>query len=111
MAELPGPRLADAIDDLRRELSDAVGRGEGERLRFRLGTVSMDFEVGITQSVGGDAGVRFWVVSAGASGARASTTTHRISLALTPVLDGRPGPYVSERHLEAMPPEPPEPPE
>lgn len=63
----------------------------------------MEFEVGIEQSVGGEAGVRFWVVSAGASGERTSTATHRISLALTPLLDGQPDPLVSERRLEGMP--------
>ncbi|MBA2956452.1 hypothetical protein HZF07_22230 [Nocardioides sp. CGMCC 1.13656] len=104
MAELPGPRLADAIDDLRRELADAMGRGDGERLRFQLGTVSMEFEVGIAATVGGEAGVRFWVVSAGATGERASTTTHRISLQLTPLMDGQPDPLISERHLETAPP-------
>lgn len=108
MADLPGPKLADAIDDLRRELSEAMGRGEGERLRFRLGTVSMEFEVGITQSVGGDGAVRFWVVSAGASGERGSLTTHRISLELQPMLDGEAGPLISQRHREVPLPEKPD---
>ena len=87
-----------------------MGRGEGEQLRFRLGTVSMEFEVGISHSVGGDAGVRFWVVTAGASGERGSTMSHRILLQLTPLLGGEADPLISERQREDPLPNAPEPP-
>jgi hypothetical protein len=50
--------LADAIDELRRELGRALERGKGQAVQFELGTVTMEFEVAISTSVEGKAGPR-----------------------------------------------------
>ncbi len=89
--------LADAIDELRRELSSALERGRGEAVQFELGPVTMEFEVGITKTVEGKAGAQFWVVSLGGSGSREASSTHRITMELNPVIDGRARPRISDR--------------
>jgi hypothetical protein len=89
--------LADAIDELRRELGRALERGKGQAVQFELGTVTMEFEVAISTSVEGKAGAQFWVVSFGGSAGRAATSTHRITMELTPVVGGRSRPLISER--------------
>ncbi|MGH3465657.1 MAG: trypco2 family protein [Kribbellaceae bacterium] len=91
--------LGDAIDQLRRELSEAVRRGQGQEVQFELGAVTMEFEVALSTSVEGNAGARFWVVSVGGSAARSGTNTHRLAVELTPVVGGQANPRISRREL------------
>jgi hypothetical protein len=81
--------LADAVRALRAELNAAVEEGRDEAIRFELGTVQMEFLVEVAKEAGADAGIRFWVVSLGAKGGVTSTSTHRVTLELTPKVDGR----------------------
>ena len=76
--------LADAIAALRRELTAAMAAGKDSALRFGLGPVEMEFLLDITREGGGEAGVRFWVVTVGAKGSIASASTHRVKLSLQP---------------------------
>jgi hypothetical protein len=76
--------LAEAIGQLRRELSAALTAAEGERLRFQLGPIELDFTVDWRRTGGADAGVRWGVVSFGAKGEIAATSGHRVKLVLTP---------------------------
>jgi hypothetical protein len=100
MPQGDGIPLADAIDELRRELSNALERGRGQAVQFELGTVTMEFEVGITKAVEGKAGAKFWVVSLGGSSSREASSTHRITMELTPVVDGRAKPLISDRRKQ-----------
>jgi hypothetical protein len=76
--------LADAIEALRGELEKAVAAGEGERLRFALGPVEMEFEVAISKGRSGKGGIAFWVITLGGEASRTSSTTHRVKLTLQP---------------------------
>jgi Trypsin-co-occurring domain 2 len=76
--------LADAIRELRRELTEAMTEGQGKPIRFELGPVEMEFLLEVSKDAEGDAGIRFWVVSLGGKGSVSSGTTHRVKLALTP---------------------------
>ena len=78
--------LAKAIAALRRELVAAVSEGEDEGVRFALGPIELEFQVEVSSEAGVDAGVRFWVVSLGGRGSRASGATHTVRLTLSPVL-------------------------
>jgi hypothetical protein len=78
--------LADAIEALRVELALASQRSESESLRFRAGPVEVTFQAVVTASGTARAGVRWWVVDAGAEGTAASTKTQTIRLVLEPVL-------------------------
>jgi hypothetical protein len=76
--------LADAIRELRRELTQAMAEGHGQQVRFELGPVEMEFLLEISKAAEGDAGVRFWVVSLGGKGSVSTGSTHRVKLSLSP---------------------------
>ncbi|MCA1697661.1 MAG: hypothetical protein LC790_01655 [Actinobacteria bacterium] len=80
--------LADAIRALRIELQEAVRAGENEDLRFALGTIELELEVQAECEGSLETGIKFWLVSLGAKGARSSTSTHTLRLSLTPVRVG-----------------------
>lgn len=77
--------LVEAIRSLRSELIQAMAEGEGSRLQFRVDPVELEFSVAMTKEASGQAGVKFWVVSAGAKGTVGSESSHRIKLTLHPV--------------------------
>jgi Trypsin-co-occurring domain 2 len=76
--------LADAIRELRRELIEAMNEGQGKPIRFELGPVEMEFLLEVSKDAGGEAGVKFWVISLGGKGSVSSGSTHRVKLSLTP---------------------------
>jgi hypothetical protein len=76
--------LAEAIREVRAELAVARREGERDELRFRLGEVQLQFEVQLTREGGGEAGVKLWVVSVGASGSVTSGQTHTMTVTMVP---------------------------
>jgi len=76
--------LADAIRELRRELTEAMTEGQGKPIRFELGPVEMEFLLEVSKDAGGEAGVKFWVISLGGKGSMSSGSTHRVKLSLIP---------------------------
>jgi Trypsin-co-occurring domain 2 len=83
--------LAAAIRALRSELLEAVRAGEDDEIRFALGPIELELTVEATRERGGDAGVRFSLLSAGARSTRASGSTQVVRLTLTPVRAGADG--------------------
>jgi hypothetical protein len=79
------PSLADTIAAVRRELSAAQAAGQGQPVLFRTGPVELEFEVAVTRSGGGHAGVQLWVLTLGGKGELAHATTQRIRVTLQPV--------------------------
>ena len=79
------PSLADTIAAVRRELSSAQAAGQGEPVRFRTGPVELEFEVAVTRTGGGQAGVQLWVLTLGGKGELGHATTQRIKVTLQPV--------------------------
>jgi hypothetical protein len=77
--------LADAIARLRDELIRAAQEGAGKGVRFRLGPVKLDLAVAATYSGGGEAGIRFWLVTIGGKAEASKARTHTIHLELQPV--------------------------
>jgi Trypsin-co-occurring domain 2 len=63
----------------------AMDQATGEEIRFRVGPVELEFLLEVTREVGAEGGVKFYVVSLGAKGGVARTSTHRIKLSLVPV--------------------------
>jgi hypothetical protein len=80
-----GVGLAEAIATVRAELERAIADGERAMLAFRAGPVEMEFQVTFSKTGSTDAGVRAWVISAGAKGQVSSSDTHRLKLSLTPL--------------------------
>jgi hypothetical protein len=79
------PSLADTIAAVRRELSAAQAAGQGQPVQFRSGPVELEFEVAVTRSGGGEAGVQLWVLTLGGKGELGQATTQRIKVTLQPV--------------------------
>jgi len=79
------PSLADTIAAVRRELSSAQTAGQGQPIQFRTGPVELEFEVAVTRSGGGEAGVQLWVLTLGGKLERGHATTQRIKVTLQPV--------------------------
>ena len=79
------PSLADTIAAVRRELGLAQAAGQGQSIQFRTGPVELEFEVAVTRSGGGQAGVQLWVLTLGGKADLAHATTQRIKVTLQPV--------------------------
>ena len=89
--------LARAIEDLRSELLLAVASGMNQPLQFRLKPIELELKLAVTQEVGENAGVKFWVLDIGAKGKIGDATTHTLKLVLEPVgKDGKSEFLVSE---------------
>jgi hypothetical protein len=104
MAAVP---LSDAIADLRAELQQAIASGEGEELRFELGSVVLELEVTLSTSGGANVRGGLWtVVTAGASADHSRGSVHRLTLTLTPRLAGAPRRrvLVADDELDEPPP-------
>jgi hypothetical protein len=86
---MSGMGLADAIRDLRQELSRARDTAASESLQFSLGPIELELQVELQASVGGKVDFKWVVVSASGETKGQSTTKHRIKLTLTPLDDGK----------------------
>jgi hypothetical protein len=82
--------LAEWIQALRAELEQAQQAGAGRQLQFTVGPLDLEFEMAVSREAGGEGGIKFWVLSLGASGKRVGETTQRVKLTLNPKVDGRP---------------------
>jgi hypothetical protein len=82
--ERAGVPLADFIAALRSELRAAALARDPE-LQFNVGPVTVEFTLVTHHEGGGKAGVRFYVVEAGASASVGHESTQQVTLELTPV--------------------------
>ncbi len=82
-----GMGLADAICDIRQELSRAREAAEDQSLKFSIGTVELELEMELQASLGGKADFKWVVVSIGGEAKGQSTTKHKIKLTLNPVTE------------------------
>ncbi|MGB3310537.1 MAG: trypco2 family protein [Nodosilinea sp.] len=91
MAEPRRIGLQDAIAALRAELIESVVASQGERLRFEVGEITMEFQVEVERGVDAKGGIQFWVVELGAGGAVKDKNVHKVVIPLKPVrADGKP---------------------
>jgi hypothetical protein len=81
----PEVPLAAAIGQVRRELETAIEEGKDSPVKFRVGPVELDFDVTFEGVAGVDAGVRVWVISAGAKSEARRGTSHHLKVTLTPL--------------------------
>ena len=84
--------LADAIDALRTELSDAMARGEGAGIRFRVKPVELTVQAVVTK--GGDGRIGWGVLGIG--GKLEKATTQTLKLQLEPVVKDETGTYTTD---------------
>lgn len=76
--------LADALEVLRTQLSEAQRRGQGSPLRLVLGEITAEFEVELVRTRNGGGALRFGVVEADARRERSTRSTQRVTLTLKP---------------------------
>jgi class 3 adenylate cyclase len=86
----PQIELAEAVESVRREVAEAAERAAGERFRFEIDTVELEFSVELRREARADGRVRAWVLEAGAEARTENRSTHRVTVTLTPV-DGATG--------------------
>lgn len=97
----PWVDLTEAIEGLRSALMDAVARGVGEGMHFRLSPVELTLEAVLTKEFNGKIGWK--VLEAG--GSRESAATQTLKLSLTPVWQLGDGQLVEDPLISAeLPP-------
>ncbi|WP_322747921.1 MULTISPECIES: trypco2 family protein [unclassified Frankia] len=86
--------LAETVRALRAEIVRAAPAAEGADFYFPVKEIQIEFHVGVTKSSEGEAGVKFWVVELGTSGALAKEEIQTVTVTLgAPVdKDGNPVP-------------------
>ena len=87
-----GMSLADAITAVRQNLIRAQREGEGDDIRFTVGTVEMEFAVDVKKSAGAGISVNVLnLISLGGKGDVSRAETNRVKIALNPhTIDGQP---------------------
>ncbi|MEU4409958.1 trypco2 family protein [Streptosporangium sp. NPDC023963] len=84
MAELG---LAEAIEQVREELRQAIVAGADADVRFPVGQVTLEFQVGLKKSGEGSGKVKVWVLEAGTSGKIEHDEVQKVTVVLQPPVD------------------------
>ena len=79
--------LVETIDALRSELAAAVEKAQGQEIQFPIGSVQLEFQVGVTWDAEATGGVKFWVLELGASGSYANESVQKVTLNLEAPVD------------------------
>jgi hypothetical protein len=84
--------LTDTIEAVRRELAESVRTAADKEIRFPVGEITLEFQVGVTKAGEGSTGVNVWVLQFGAGGSYSRETMQTVTVTLgAPVdRDGRP---------------------
>ncbi len=95
--------LVETIDALRSELAVAVEKAQGQEIQFPIGSVQLEFQVGVTLDTEAKAGVRFWVLELGASGSYANESVQKVTLNLEAPVDSEGRAVKVTRRLQQKP--------
>ena len=79
--------LVEAIEAVRAELTRAVEQNADKKIQFPVEKVDLDFHVGVTRSVDGSGGIRFWVIELGGRASRESESVHTVKVSLGAPVD------------------------
>lgn len=84
--------LFETIEALRAELSAAMAAGSDQAIQFPVGSVQLEFHVGVTKDASAKTGVNFWVIELGAEGSYTQESIQKVVVTLEPPVDreGRP---------------------
>lgn len=81
---MEGVELFRMLVSLRKELGAAQQEGDGKDIKFAIDDIELELQLTVTEEVGGEAGVKFWVVNAETSGKVTSQSIQKIKLNLKP---------------------------
>jgi len=80
--------LAEAIDNLRQEMTRAIEQGKDKELRFNVDQVELELEVELHRDIGADGKVSFKVfnsgIELGGQGSRSQGSANRLKVTLKP---------------------------
>jgi hypothetical protein len=76
--------LADAVDALRAELSEAMARARDQDIQFPVGEIQVEFHIGVTREAEGKAGLKVWVLELGGGGSYTRESVQTIVVSLEP---------------------------
>lgn len=79
---MPAIGLAEAIDDLRRELYEAQDLGKDQQFAFTVQEAELELLLELRDSGKADGRLAFGVATVGAGGERGTVRTHRLTLKL-----------------------------
>jgi len=80
----PGIPVADAIELLRGELEEALGKGSGHEVQFGVSDVTLTVSVVTSRKRDANGKLRWWVVEAGSSGSSSQEVSQQMVLTLRP---------------------------
>jgi Trypsin-co-occurring domain 2 len=78
--------LKEAIEALRKELSESILVSEGKQVRFEVGQIELEFQIAIEQTLEGKGGIKFWVVELGGGASSKDSTVHKVKIPLKPLM-------------------------
>jgi hypothetical protein len=79
--------LVEAIDALHSELATAVKKAQEQEIQFPIGSIQLEFQVGVTWDAEGKAGIKFWVLELEASSSYANESVQKVTLCLEAPVD------------------------
>jgi hypothetical protein len=95
--------LTETIEALRTELSAAMAAGTDQAIQFPVGSVQLEFHVGVTKDVNAKAGVKFWVVELGTEGSYTNESIQKVVVTLEPPIDREGHPVRVRRGYDEKP--------
>ena len=95
--------LVETIDALRTELAAAVEKAQGQEIQFPIGSVQLEFQVGVTWDAEAKGGVKFWVLELGTGGSYAHESVQKVTLNLEAPVDAEGRAVKVTRHLQQKP--------
>ena len=98
----PGIGLGETLQLLRDEIVNSMTAAAGQPVRFRIDSVDVELKFTVTNTVGADGGVKFWVVTAQGKASRESSAEHTVTLHLS-TLTSSGGEVLTGDALETIP--------
>ncbi|WP_385633412.1 trypco2 family protein [Streptomyces sp. SudanB5_2050] len=92
--------MSEVVSTVRAELQQAMADGHDEQIRFRLGSVEMEFAVEIRKDAEARTKVMVLPWSAEAKGGYSNGTTHRVKITLDPEDSSGARPLITDRSPE-----------
>ncbi|SDW69705.1 trypco2 family protein [Thiocapsa roseopersicina] len=93
--------MSSLLRELRSELLQAQGDGEGSNLRFQIEDITIELHTAATQEGEGGVGIKFWVLDASAKLKESDVRTQKVILKLKAVgADGKDGVTIGSEGTE-----------
>jgi hypothetical protein len=98
--------IAEAVEQLREDLLQAIAQGDGRKVQFGLEAVELELGLTATREAEAGAKVKWLVVEVGGKGKAVSEDTHKLTLKLIPVAKAESGKFRRLLITDAMEKEP-----